>query len=73
MLRSDLCDYSDAYIIVKGNIIVNKKTFTADDFEAPNNTVNNANVTNTINNNTFGEKKNWFLKTMHHLLIVFQK
>ena len=23
MLRSDLCDYSDAYIVVKGNIIVN--------------------------------------------------
>ena len=57
MLRSDLCDFNDAYIVVKGNIIVNKKTFTADDFEAPNNTVNNANVTNTINNNTFGEKK----------------
>ena len=25
MLRSDLCDYSDAYIVVKGNIIVDKK------------------------------------------------
>ena len=57
MLRSDLCDFNDAYIVVKGNITVNKKTFTAADFEAPNNTVNNANVTNTINNNTFGEKK----------------
>ena len=22
MLRSDLCDFSDAYIVVKGNIIV---------------------------------------------------
>ena len=29
MLRSDLCDFSDAYFVVKGNIIVNKKTFTA--------------------------------------------
>ena len=38
MLRSDLCDYSDAYIVVKGSIIVDKKTFTANDFEAPNNT-----------------------------------
>ena len=57
MLRSDLCDYFDAYILVTGNITVVKKTFTADDFEAPNNTVNNADVTNTINNNTFGEKK----------------
>ena len=56
-------DYSDAYIVVKGNIIVHKKTFTANDFEAPNNTVNNANVTNTVNN-MFGEK-NWFLKIMH--------
>ena len=72
MLRSDLCDYSDAYIVVKRNITVNKKTFTAADFEAPNNTVNNANVTNTINNNTFDEKS-WFLKIMHHLLIVFSK
>ena len=57
MLRSDLCDYSDVYIVVKGNIIVDKKTFTANDFEAPNNTVNNATVTDTINDNVFGEKK----------------
>ena len=39
MLRSDLCDFNDAYIVVKGNIIVDKKTFTANDFEAPNNAV----------------------------------
>ena len=57
MLRSNLCDYSDVYIVVKGNIIVDKKTFTANDFEAPNNTVNNTNVTNTINDNFFLEKK----------------
>ena len=25
MLRSDLCDFKDAYIAVKGNINVNKK------------------------------------------------
>ena len=25
MLRSDLCDFSDAFIVVKGNIIVDKK------------------------------------------------
>ena len=72
MLRSDLCDFSDAYIVVKGNIIVDKKTFTANDFEAPNNTAANATATNTANNNAFGEKS-WFLKIMHHLLIVFQK
>ena len=36
MLRSDLCNFSDAYIVVKGTITVTKKTFTANDFDAPN-------------------------------------
>ena len=31
-LRSDLFDFSEAYIVVKGTITVNKKTFTANDF-----------------------------------------
>ena len=57
MLRSDLCDYSDAYIVVKGTITVNRKTFTADDFEAPNNTAANETATNTANNNAFGGKR----------------
>ena len=57
MLRSDLCDFNDAYIVVKGNITVVKKIFTADDFEAPNNTADNANASNTANDNAFGEKK----------------
>ena len=57
MLRSDLCDFSGAYIVVKGNIIVNKKTFTADDIEEPNNTAANVTATNTANYNSFGEKK----------------
>ena len=57
MLRSYLCDFSDAYIVVKGNITATKKKFNADDFEAPNNTVANANITNTANDNEFGEKK----------------
>ena len=35
MLRSSLCDYSDAYILVKGNISVNN---TAADGTAANNT-----------------------------------
>ena len=56
MLRSDLCDFSDAYIVVKGNIIVTKKIFTADDFEDPNNTVADANAANTANDNAFSEK-----------------
>ena len=72
MLRSDLCDFNDVYIVVKGNFTVTKKIFTADDFEAPNNTAANAIATNTANNNAFGEK-NCFLKIMHHLSIAFQK
>ena len=57
MLRSDLCDFSDAYIVVKGNITVTKKTFTANDFEAPNNTAANASATNTANDNALAERK----------------
>ena len=48
MLRSGLCDFSDVYIVVKGNINVDKKTFTANDFDAPNNTAAaNTTATNT--------------------------
>ena len=72
MLRSDLCDFNDGYIVVKGNITVVKKIFTTDDFEAPNNTADNPTATNNTNNNAFDEK-NWFLKIKHHLSIVFQK
>ena len=57
MLRSDLCDFSHAYIVVTGNIFVNKKAFTTDDIEAPNNTAANVTATNNANNNAFGEKK----------------
>ena len=57
MLRSDLCDFGDAYIVAKGTITVAKEIFTADDFEAPNNTGDNANATNTASDNAFGEKK----------------
>ena len=57
MLRPNLCDFSGPYIVVKGTITGHKKAFTADDFEAPNNTAANATVPNTANNNAFGEKK----------------
>ena len=60
MLRSDLCDFNDGYIVVKGNITVVKKIFTADDFEAPNNTADNPTATNNANNNAFDEKKLFF-------------
>ena len=57
MLRSDLCDFSDAYIVVKRNIIVTKKTFAADDIDEPNNAAANVTATNNANNNAFGDKK----------------
>ena len=57
MLRSDLCRFSEAYIAVKGTNTVDKKTFTANDFDPPDNTATNATATNTGNNNAFGEKK----------------
>ena len=52
MLRSDLQHFSDAYIVVKGNI-----TVTADDIDAPNNTQANVTATDNANNNAFGDKK----------------
>ena len=48
-----------------------KKAFTANDFNASNNTVANATATNTANDNAFREKS-WFLKTMLHLSTAFQ-
>ena len=42
---------------MKGDIAVDKKTFTADDFEDPNNTEAIVNATNSANNNVFNEKK----------------
>ena len=54
MLRSDLCGFSDVYIVVKGNIIAN---ITAGDIEEPNNTPDNVTATKAANNNAFGEKK----------------
>ena len=57
MWRSNLCDFNDAYILVTGNITVIKKSFTAADFEKPNNTNLNAINTNNANNNAFGEEE----------------
>ena len=45
------------YIVVKGNITVTEKIFTADDIDVPNNTAANVTATNTANNNAFGDKK----------------
>ena len=57
MLWSGLCDFSDAYIVVKRNITVNKKTFTAYDIDASSNTADNATATNNANDNELGDKK----------------
>ena len=72
MLRSDLCDFNDAYILVTGNITVIKKSFTAADFEKPNNTNLNAINTNNANNNAFGEEELVF-KNNAPFIIAFQK
>ena len=52
--------------------MLRKKAFTTNDFNAPNNTAANGTATNTANDNAFDERK-LFLKTMLHLLTVFQK
>ena len=44
-------------LLLKLNITVTKKTFTADHIDAPNNTAANVTATNTANNNAFGDKK----------------
>ena len=44
MLRSSLCDYSDAYVLVKGNITVNNTAAAAADANNTNNTNNKSNI-----------------------------
>ena len=57
MLRSDLSDYSDTYIVVTGKITVVKRLFTIADFVASNNTQAVATATNIANtNNVINEK-----------------
>ena len=57
MLRSDICHYSDAYIVVTGEITVNKRVFTIADFVVPNNTQDVVAATNTgkVNNVIYGK------------------
>ena len=56
MLILHLCDFNDASIVLKGTVTIAKQIFTADDFEAPNNTAVNATATNNANNNEPGKK-----------------
>ena len=44
-------------LLLQEILLLLKKTFTADDIEATNNTAASVTATNTANNNAFGEKK----------------
>ena len=72
MLRSDLCDFSDVYIAVKGNITVNKKHLLLMILKhlIIQQLMQLLLIMQIIMHLV---KKSWFLKIMHHLLIVFQK
>ena len=72
MLRWNLRDFRDAYIVVTRNITVVKKTLTTDDIEAPNNTAANVTATNTANNNAFGEKKLVFKNNAPFIKLCFK-
>ena len=61
-----------SFTAVKGDITVTRKTFTADDIEAPDNTAANATATNNAMIMLL-VKRNWFLKIMPHLSTVFHK
>ena len=72
MLRSDLCDYSDAYILVKRNITVAKKNLLPM-------ILKHLIIQQMMQLLLIMQiiihlvKKSWFLKIMLHLSIVFQK
>ena len=72
MLRSDLCDFNDAYIVVKGNYTVNKKIFTVDVLKhlIIQQLMQLLLIMQII---MYLAKKSWFLKLMHHLLIASKK
>ena len=53
MVRSDLCNFSDAYIAVEGDIIVDKHIFC---YDGPNNTAANVTAANTENDNRLVKK-----------------
>ena len=63
---------SDVYIVAKGDITVTKKTFTANDFEILiiHKIMQLLLILQIIMHLV---KRNWFLKIMHHLSIVFQR
>ena len=66
MLRSDLCNFSDAYIVFKGNITVVKKVFAAADLKHQiiQQLMQLLLILQIIMRLV---KKSWFLKIMHRL------
>ena len=72
VIKSDLCDFSDAYIVVKGTITVNKKHLLLMILKHPiiQQLMQLLLILQMIMHLV---KRNWFLKIMHHLSIVFQK
>ena len=71
MLRSDLCDFRDAYIVVKGNITVTKKHLLLMILKhlIIQQLMQLLLILQIIMHLV---KRNWFLKIMHDLSIVFQ-
>ena len=75
MLRSDLCDLDDAYIVGKGNIILDKKNLLLKILMSPT-ILNNTTIANAIlilQMIMRLVKKSWFLKTMLHSSTAIQK
>ena len=72
MLRSDLCGFSDAYIVAKGNITVTKKRLLLMILKhlIIQQLMQLLLIMQMIMHLV---KRNWLLKIMHHLSIVFQK
>ena len=72
MLRSDLCDFSDAYIVVKEKIVDKKKHLLLMTLMRPiiQQLMQLLLILQMIMRLV---KKSWFLKTMLHLSIAFQK
>ena len=71
MLRSDLCDFSDAYVVVKGNITVTKKHLLL--MALMYLIIQQLMQLLIMQMIMLLVIKNWFLKTIHHLPTVFQK
>ena len=71
MVRSDLCDFNDAYIFVKGIITVDKKKLLLMILKHPiiQQLMQLLLILQMV---TLLVKKSWFLKTIIHLSIAFQ-